>query len=190
MWRSRLKYVFILCGLISLAGIGHSVWVNRAETNEAFGPVVGRLVDTSKQIVTEAKTIYESKKSEMETPSELARPTADLNQGVTNTPVVSEINWRAMLTIEQGLDQGGFAPYVLDRYVVNEQTGGKSIFVVLKQPLPGSQIESAQKVAQKWFCERMNSLGIAPQDRPVVVLELQSNFGEVLDSAQFSVMNC
>lgn len=185
-----MKYVFILCGLISLAGIGHSVWVNRAETNEAFAPVVGRLVDTSKQIVTEAKTIYESKKREMETPSESARPTADVNPGMSNTPAVSGIDWRAFLYMEQGVDQGGFAPYVLDRYVVNEQTGGKGIFVVLKQPLPGPQMVPAQKVAQKWFCERMNSLGIAPQDRPVVALELQSNFGEVLDSAQVSVMSC
>lgn len=100
-----MKYVFILCGLISLAGIGHSVWVNRAETNAAFAPVVSRIVDTSQQIVTEAKTIYESKKSEMKTPSESARPTADVNPGVPNTPVVSEIDWRALLTMEQGLDQ-------------------------------------------------------------------------------------
>lgn len=186
-----MKYVFILCGLISLAGIGHSVWVNRAETNEAFAPVVGRLVDTSKQIVTEAKTIYKSKKSEMESPSESARPDADVNPGMPSIPAVSEINWRALLTMEQGLYPGGFAPYILDRYVVNEQTGGvKSIFLVLKKPASGSQFGSAQKVAQKWFCERMNSSGIAPQDKPAVALELQSNFGEVLDSVQFSVVNC
>jgi len=185
-----LRYVLIFCGLVSIAGITHSVWVNREKTSEAFGPVVNRIVDTSQQIVTEAKTVYESKKIEMENAGKPSKQPSNLNPATASAPVALSVDWRAHLYIEQGLEPGGFTPYVLDRYVVNEQTGGNSVFLVLKTPSNGQPLEPVQKVAQKWFCEKMNSLGIAPQDKPAVALELQSNFGEVLDSTQFSVMNC